>query len=322
MDDVMRMLCARRGGYMFRADLIEAGGSDADLRAAKRSGLLVRLRHGTFALGETVRGMSPEQKHVLVARSVLARLGPGVVLSHHSAALAHTPHSFDIDLDSVHVTRLDGTHGRKEAGVVYHVGAITEVDVVEKDGLRITAPARAAFESATISSTESGLVIMNAIVRDADCHEELTEVVERLERWPGGRHARLALRLVDPGCESVGESRSMFMFWKEGVPRPETQVRVFDVDGTAVARTDFTWRKVCHVGEFDGLVKYGRLNPYEGSDAGSVLVDEKRREDQIRGAGFGVSRWTWVDLEPKRRGTTAARILSDLERSSRTFAVA
>ena len=149
----MRMLCARRGGYFFRADLIEAGGSDADLRAAKRSGLVVRLRHGTFALGEVVRRSTPEQKHLLVARSVLERLGPGVALSHHSAALAHAPHSFDVDLDAIHVTRLDGTHGRREAGVFYHVGALTEADLVEVEGLRVTSPARAAFEAATISTT-------------------------------------------------------------------------------------------------------------------------------------------------------------------------
>lgn len=322
MDDVIRMLCDRRDGYFFRGDLIEAGGSDADLRAAKRSGLVVRLRHGTFALGATVRQLTPERKHLLVARSVLERLGPGVVLSHHSAALAHAPHSFDVDLDPIHVTRLDGTHGRREAGVFYHVGAVTEADIVEVDGLRVTTPARAAFEAATISTTESALVTMNAVAHQTGCFEALMEIGRQLERWPGGRHARLALRLVDPRCESVGESRSMFMFWKEGVPRPETQVRVIDAGGSEIARTDFTWRRVRHVGEFDGLVKYGRLNPYGDGDVGSVLVDEKRREDRIRGAGFGVSRWTWADLGPKRRASTAARILSDLERSSRTFAVA
>lgn len=322
MDDLIRMLRARRHGYLFRADLLDAGGTDADLRAAKRSGLLVRLRHGTFGLGEDVRRMTPEQRHLLVARSVLVRLGPGVALSHHSAALAHAPQSFDLDLAPVHVTRLDGTHGRTEAGVVYHVGILDEADLVEVDGLRVTRPARAAFESATISTTESGLVTMNAVARVAGCLDELREIVDRLERWPGGRHARLALRLVDPGCESVGESRSMFMFWREGVPRPETQARIVDMDGIEIARTDFTWRKVRHVGEFDGLVKYGRLNPYGGGDVGQVLVDEKRREDRIRAAGFGVSRWTWADLDPQQRGRTAARLRSELDRSSRTFALA
>ncbi len=318
----MRLLCSRRDGYLFRSDLLEAGGSDADLRAAKRSGTLVRLRHGTYALGDLHRSLTPEARHVLTARSVLDRLGPGVVLSHHSAALVHAPQSFGIDLDPIHVTRLDGTHGRKEAGVVYHVGAISEADVVEKDGLRVTAPARAAFESATIATTESGLVTMNAVTHEADCYDELAELVDRLERWPGGRHARLALRLVDPGCESVGESRSMFMFWREGVPRPETQVRIFGARGEEVARTDFSWSSARHVGEFDGLVKYGRLNPYVEGDIGAVLVEEKRREDRIRGAFWGVSRWTWYDLDPRRRAATAARILSDLDRSRRIFAAA
>ena len=51
------------------------------------------------------------------------------------------------------------------------------------------------------------------------------------------------------------------------------------------------------VGEFDGLVKYGRLlRP--GQDAGQAVFEEKRREDAIRDEDWRVTRWTWPDLEP------------------------
>jgi len=50
-------------------------------------------------------------------------------------------------------------------------------------------------------------------------------------------------------------------------------------------------------GEFDGLVKYGRLlRP--GQDAGQAVFEEKRREDAIRDEDWRVTRWTWPDLEP------------------------
>jgi hypothetical protein len=50
------------------------------------------------------------------------------------------------------------------------------------------------------------------------------------------------------------------------------------------------------VGEFDGLVKYGRLlRP--GQTPGDAVVAEKRREDRVRDEGLRVVRWTWDELE-------------------------
>jgi hypothetical protein len=55
------------------------------------------------------------------------------------------------------------------------------------------------------------------------------------------------------------------------------------------------WPKQRTVGEFDGLVKYGRtLRPDQ--DIAEVLVEEKRREDALRDEDLGVVRWIWEDL--------------------------
>lgn len=304
---------------MFRGDLIDHGFRDPDIRAAMRAGLLTRLRHGTYAPTTNLRTLSPEDKHVLIAFSVIDRLGPGLALSHHSAALAHDRRSYGLDLGIVHLTRLNGRHGRQEAGVAFHVGEVCETELVRVDGRLAMPPARAAFESACLSPTESGVVTLGAMMNAGLCtREQLEALGQRLERWPGGRHARLAIRLADEGCESVGESRSMFMFWREGVPRPETQVVVRTASGREVARSDFGWLGHFHVGEFDGMVKYGRLNPY-ASDAGRILVDEKRREDSVRGESLGMSRWTWHDLAPSTRRHTAVMIVRSLERSRSLF---
>lgn len=320
MDEVFLALAARRGGYVFWHDLIEYGLRDRDIRAAVRAGLLTRLRHGTYAPTPVVAPLSPEAKHVLIAYSIVDKLGPGVALSHHSAALVHTPQSFDVDLDVFHVTQLNGRHGRKEAGVVFHVGDTSDEDLVEVDGRLVVAPARAAFESACVASTESGMVTMSAMMHDRKVtREELEEVGAALTQWPGGRGARLAIRLADERCESVGESRSLFMFWREGVPKPELQVSIRTEDGREVARTDFAWLLYRHTGEFDGLFKYGRLNPY-AADPGRIITDEKKREDLVRSLMLGMSRWTWAGLGEKRRAATAQDILQGLEQSKRLYA--
>lgn len=319
MDDVFLALAAHRGGYVFRHDLIEYGLRDRDIREARRAGLLTRLRHGTYAPTSLVAPLSPEAKHVLIAYSIVDKLGSGVALSHHSAALVHTPQSFGVDLDIVHVTQRSGHHGRKEAGVVFHVGNTSDDDLMEVDGRLVVAPTRAAFESACLGSTEAAMVTMSAMMHDGKVtREELEELGAALERWPNSRNARLALRLADGRCESVGESRSLFMFWREGVPRPETQVVIRTEDGRQVARSDFAWLLHRHTGEFDGLFKYGRLNSY-ANDPGRAITDEKKREDLVRSLMLGMSRWTWAGLDEKRRSATARTILQGLEQSKRLY---
>lgn len=318
MDDALLRIAQIRGGYAFRSDFIDHGVADRDIRSALRVGLLVRLRHGTYAPTEVAESLTPEGRHRLIARTVLDRLGPDYVLSHYSAALFATSATFDVDLNIVHVTRLTRRNSRAESGVVFHVNEIAENDVVEVDGLRITRPARAAYEAASLSTTESGLVVVNGILNAGGCTlAEYAEIAQEQREWPGSRTARLVARLADPGCESPGESRSMFLFWRMGLPRPQTQLTVCTDDGRVAGRADFAWTDHGHVGEFDGLVKYGRLN--QGVEPGQVLVDEKEREDRIRSCGFGVSRWTWADLSADRRAATAARIRADLERSRRLY---
>lgn len=120
-----------------------------------------------------------------------------------------------------------------------------------------------------------------------------------------------------PECESVGEVRSVHMFRVGGLPLPRLQVELRDASGRLRGRVDFDWEEFWHCGEFDGIAKYGRLNPFSGIGAGQVLVDEKRREDRIREHPRGVSRWTWGDLD--RPLVTCQQIRVGMERSRRLY---
>ncbi|KRC63496.1 hypothetical protein ASE12_01200 [Aeromicrobium sp. Root236] len=310
MNDLIRTQALTRG-YVTRAQIIDAGCRDRDIKAALRAGLLVRLRHGIYAYADDVASMTEVERHRLVSYAVVDRLGDGFVLSHQSACAAHGIDQYASPDQDVHVTRLDGRAGRREAGVVHHVGAVPTEDVMFVDGRLVMRPERAVFEAATICSTESAMVTASSALHlGLATAEGLDEIGERLTRWPGARHAALAMRLSDGRCESVGESRSLFMMWRGGIPRPEQQVTIRGEFGV-VARVDFDWDAWRHTGEFDGLFKYGRLNVHV-ADPGRILTDEKAREDGVRGTGRGMSRWIWPEL-PMRQ--TVERLRLDLDRS-------
>lgn len=319
MDDLV-IIAEANGGYLMRHQLNDLGYGDSAIRQAVRAGVLLRVRHGTYVFAKLWALMSPAERLATTTRSVLDKLGPVAVASHLSASAMHRQDLWGVDVSTVHVTVLDGRRGRKEAGVVYHEGSLDpETEVVEMDGRQVVEPRRAVFESCSVAEIESGMVLAaSAMRRLGISREELQDDGRRFDHWPGTRTARMAIRLADPRLESVGEARSLFMMWRNGVPYPELQWRVVTSDGTVVARVDFAWVHDRHTGEFDGLVKYGRLNPY-GTDAGRVLTAEKTREDLVRAEQLGVDRWGWADLGGTRGAATALRINRGRDRSRQLY---
>jgi hypothetical protein len=318
MDELIAIIEAN-GGYLMRHQLNDLGYSDASIRALVRERVLRRERHGTYVARATWAARTDAERHLVIARSVLDKLGPGFAASHQTAAAAHGFDLYGSGLDDVHLVRLDGGSGRREAGVVYHHGAVDDADIVMLDDVPVVSARRAVFDTCVTSGVESGMVVASSAMNSGRLsREELVDEAERHPHWLGARTARLAIRLSDERLESVGETRSLFMMWKHHVPRPEMQVVVRDRDGIAVARVDFDWSAYCHTGEFDGKVKYGRLNPHS-HDPGQVLVEEKDREDKVRDTQRGMSRWVWAELASKVQAELGARIRRGLEQSRRVY---
>ena len=135
--------------------------------------------------------------------------------------------------------------------------------------------------------------------------EGFADLRPRMRQHPGSRKFDLVVRLADGRAQSVGESRSRYLFWSQGLPRPELQFAVFDELGL-VGYTDLALPEHHMLFEFDGRVKYGRLLE-PGQDAGDVVFAEKLREDRMRRAtGFAFERCTWADLSNPR--ATARRV--------------
>lgn len=316
MDEFFESAAQRRGGYLLRSDLLELGLTDRGIAAAIRQKALTRIRVGTYA-PRGYRDLTAEQRYRLLAFAVQDKLPSDVVLSHQSAAVIHSGVAYGFDLDTVHVTRLSRSTARPEAGVVHHGGTLRDDDVVEIDGHLVVKPVRAALESASLAGVEAGLVQTSLALRSGADPSELHEMLDRMSRWPGVAKARLAVLWAAPECESVGELRSVYMFRMGGLPIPNIQVELFDTHGLLVGRVDFEWPDFWHCGEFDGRVKYGRLNPHVGDQAGRVLVEEKRREDRIRALPRGMTRWVYAELNSP--GATCQRIRVAMEQSRRLY---
>lgn len=320
MDDIFFRLAEANGGYFARHELLDSGFADDHIRQALKDRSIVRIRHGTYAPAAAYAALSPEGRHRILAHSVADRLGHAVAISHVSAATDHQLDTFGFDLNVVHLTRLDNSNGRHEAGVVHHKGlVVADKNLREIDGRLVIEPMRAVIETCTLAPIESGMVTASSALRlELGSQDELLEMAAKLDRWRGIRGARMACQLSDKLFESVGEVRSFHMFWRWGLPKPELQFQVFDSRGRLIGRTDFGWPEYRHVGEFDGLVKYGRLNPYS-DNPGQVIVDEKLREDAVRGEELGMSRWVWAGLNRSQQGQTIQMIQRGLERSRRLY---
>jgi hypothetical protein len=289
-----------------RSQLLAAGFTDDEVRRLVRAGRLTPLRRGVY-----VEGPVPDD---ILARHVLqiGGLSDDAVVSHVSAAVLHGLRIWAVPLDRVHVTRARRNGGRCGALVHVHTAPLDPAEIVTIGGRLVTSLARTVADLARSLPFEQAVALADSAMfhkrKDPVDRADLVEALARAPRWPGNPAARRAIAFANGLSESVGESRSRIAIAAAGLPPPVLQWEVRAAGaGARIGRVDFGWPELRVVGEFDGLVKYGRtLRPDQ--DPVEVLVAEKLREDALRAEDLGVTRWIWSDLP--RFAPIAARIRS------------
>ena len=284
--DTPRLLLRRR--------LIAAGWTDQELRRQRRAGELHRLGRGAYVAAP---GTPPayEARHALLAAVRDERHAADGVLSHVSAAVLHGLSTWGLPLERIHRTRDRRTGGRVGTGVHLHAAPLTPDETVEIDGLLVTTVARTVADIARTAGFDAAVAVADsALHKHMVDPDELARAARRCAGWPGAPRARQVVSVADGGSAGVGESRSRLAILRAGLPAPVLQWRV-EGDGR-VFEVDFGWPELRTVGEFDGLVKYGRLLK-PGQDPADVVVAEKLREDEIRDLDLRVVRWIWGDID-------------------------
>jgi hypothetical protein len=280
---------------LVRAQLIEQGWSDAEVRRRRRSGEWVSLCRGAY-LGSGDRRLSDTAAtHRLVIESGRPLTADDAVFSHASAAVLHGLPPWNVPLDRVYRTRNRRTGARRTGSTVLHAAPLAAEEITEIGGRPVTTLARTLVDLARTLGFEEAVVLLDAALhRHLVDPAELDEALARASGWPGCPKARRAVGFADKGSMSVGESRSRVAMARFGLPAPVLQWEVTSEVGR-LGKVDFAWPGLRVVGEFDGQVKYGKyLRP--GQDAGDAVFVEKQREDRIRDEGIRVVRWVWAEL--------------------------
>ncbi len=323
MDGELARICAEQRGFVFRWQALACGYTDEAIATKVRHKEWARLRRGAYALTAHVHALEPAQRHVLVFRAAAARLEGRVVAAGPTALAVLGVPLWGVPLGEVHVHRENGKSSRTEAGVVHHLGRLTDGDIREVDGLHVAVPARAVVDAARSLPFEVGVVLADGTRRLLVPEiGEAMDVLERQRDWPGSIEASRALKFCDGRAATVGESRGRVMFARLGLPAPDLQRQIEDGRGRLIAITDYYFDGCDTAAEFDGRVKYGRaLYEKDGRldediDLGDVVWQEKRREDAVRDEGHEMVRVVWSELDG-RDGQVKARFLRAFARATR-----
>jgi very-short-patch-repair endonuclease len=314
MNPKLKVIASGQGGVFSRQQAAAAGYTPEQMRERLADGRWERVRHGQYAEAQDLSQLAPwdqrRVRHRSAIHAVVNSIRPGsAAVSHQSALVLHDLTLWGVDLDEVHLTRLDERRGRAASGVRHHRNKLLPIDLTEVEGLAVTTLPRALVELACTNSFESVVVAADCAFRGRMVSkEEALRLLAVIEFWPGSPTARAALAFGNRLSESVGESRLRVLMHDHGLPAPVLQFEFSDAAGF-VARVDFYFPDYLTVVEFDGLMKYGGGSP-------EVLIREKIREDRLRALGVEVVRITWADLS--RPAATIAQIRNAFARSRRT----
>jgi hypothetical protein len=174
-----------------------------------------------------------------------------------------------------------------------HAAGLVADEVIWWYGLPLTSPARTAIDIARNHGEQAGVVALDAVLHEgATNRDELERVLRRQTGWPYSRRARRALDLTDGRSESVLETLVRVCLVSRGIAPPTPQAWIETSGGWF--RVDLLWPAERVIVEVDGLGKYRA-----GWDR---LVDEKRRQEYLEGAGYRVVRVTWRELRDDPEG--------------------
>jgi hypothetical protein len=256
-------------GAFRRNDLIERCG---------RRWLITALR--TRLLSPLWTGVVVDSARLLDVRTrgAAAQLlaGPAAVLCGPTAAYLHGCRSLDTAV--THLLLPYGRCPRNRAGLQVHHSCFFAEHTVQLDGLNVLALDHVLADLLCCARPADALAVTDEALRLANGRsDELRRAVaRRLRSRPAPRgtvHGAGLLDLATPKAESPAESWIRLTIIERGLPLPEANFPIRNLDGDELYRIDLAWPQLRIALEYDGYAAHaGR----ERSDAGR-LEDLRRR---------------------------------------------
>jgi hypothetical protein len=281
---------------------ISVPGDRAVLFAAVNRGDFHRVRRGVFARRSEWDGMSPDDRYRLAVHAEAAWNTDPQVWSHESTAALWRLPSLGRWPAVTHVVAPVAAGGRSTSSLRRHAVGIPS-DLERIDGLAVTTLARTAIDLAASRQFASAVVFLDAALRRTDhpfeglprtllTRADLVSELDVRRSQRGVAMARRAIAFSDGRADRPGESVSRVNMFRAGLTMPCLQAELRGASGRRWF-VDFWWPLFNLIGEFDGLFKYTDPEFLRGRTPEQALRDEKEREDDLRAAGHGMTRWGW-----------------------------
>lgn len=278
---------------------IDTPGDRAAFYGRVRRGELVAVVRGVYFEAREWARLDRHDRQRLKSAAVNATAAEPLVFSHASAgALWRLPRAGNW-LQKEHV--LVPVGGAQSTTLITRHEVRMPVDVSVIDGLIVTGLARTVVDIAATHAFGEGVVTADAALRRAQhphpdapddriTTDDLRTALRVLDLKHGSARARRTIEFADGLADRPGESLSRVNMHLAHLPTPELQVVLYGASGRRYV-VDFWWPHCRLIGEFDGAFKYSDLEFMRGRTAHQVLLDEKKREDDLRAAGYIFSRW-------------------------------
>lgn len=173
---------------------------------------------------------------------------PSAVISGVAASALHG--AFWVD-DGVPVELIGAC--RRQRGLVVRNETLAAGEVMEVDGVRVTTPARTAFDLGRHLARGPAIARIDALLNARPFAVGDVELLAKVHRGVRGlTRLRAALPFVDGGAESPKETWLRLLFVDAGLPRPVTQFVVRTASGLYVRRLDMVWEQFKVGAEYDG----------------------------------------------------------------------
>ena len=145
------------------------------------------------------------------------------------------------------------TNLRAPPGLATRRATVADNEVQIVGGRPVTTPARTAFDLGRRGGLNSAVARLDALTRATGLPtDDIAAVAARHRGARGLRQLESVLELVDSGAESPQETYLRLALIRAGLPRPRTQVPVYDDGGAVVAYLDMGWPELRVGVEYDG----------------------------------------------------------------------
>ena len=194
---------------------------------------------------------------------------------------------------------------RPPDGIVVRNERVSDDELTWVAGLPVTTPARTAFDLGRYLKRGQAIARLDALMRAAPfCVEDVMLLTKRYKGARGVAKLKAVLPLVDGGAASPQETRLRLLFIDAGLPRPTTQIPVYDECGRFVRFLDMGWEDFMVGAEYDGdqhrtsrpqYVKDQRVWPKLRQLGWHVVraIKEDRDDDLVRQAWDAMASRGW-----------------------------